>query len=69
MQANYPIKIQVIRSSAQKPRLYVSIPLALAAAIGMEPGEEVQWELLTRGELHLVRAAVPPPVAKRAPQK
>jgi len=27
----------------------------LAAAIGLEAGEEVQWELLDRGELHLVR--------------
>jgi hypothetical protein len=26
----------------------------LAAAIGLEAGEEVQWELLDRGELHLV---------------
>jgi len=36
----------------------------LAATIGMEPGEEVQWELLERGELHLVRAQVPRPQAK-----
>jgi hypothetical protein len=35
--------------------MYVSFPLAIAAAIGLEPGDEVQWELLDRGELHLVR--------------
>ena len=35
--------------------MYVSFPLALAAAIGLEPGDEVQWELLDRDELHLVR--------------
>jgi hypothetical protein len=33
----------------------VYFPLPLAAAIGLEAGEEVQWELLDRGELHLVR--------------
>ena len=61
----YPLKVQVIRSQGQQPRLYVSFPLALAAAIGLEPGESVQWELLDRGELHLVRLAVPPPATNR----
>ena len=64
MQVNYPIKIQVIRGSAQKPRLYVTIPMALAAALGLEPGEEVEWEVLDRGELHLVRGHTPNPRAK-----
>ena len=61
----YPLKIQAIRSQGQQPRLYVSFPLALAAAIGLTPGDQVQWELLDRGELHLVRIPPPPPVAKR----
>ncbi len=61
----YPLKIQAIRSRGQQPRLYVSFPLALAAAIGLEPGDEVQWELLDRGELHLVRLSPPLPMAKR----
>ena len=51
----YSLKVQAIRSKNQQPRLYVYLPLPLAAAIGLEPGEEVQWELLDRGELHLVR--------------
>ena len=55
MRTAYPLRVQAIRSRGQNPRLYVSFPLALAAAIGLEPGEEVQWELLDRGELHLVR--------------
>ena len=61
----YPLKIQAIRSRGQQPRLYVSFPLALAAAIGLEPGDAVQWELLDRGELHLVRLSPTLPVAKR----
>ena len=55
----YPLKVQAIRSKGQQPRLYVYFPLPLAAAIGLEAGEEVQWELLDRGELHLVRHQVP----------
>ena len=54
MQSSYPLRVQAIRSKGQKQRLYVSFPMALAAAIGLEPGDEVQWELLDRGELHLV---------------
>ena len=61
MQTTYPLKIQAIRSQGQQPRLYVSFPLALAAAIGLNPGDQVQWELLDRGELHLVRLDPPPP--------
>lgn len=64
-QTRYPLKIQAIRSKGQTPRLYVYFPLPLAAAIGIQPGEEVQWELLDRGELHLVRAAVPHTTAKK----
>jgi antitoxin component of MazEF toxin-antitoxin module len=43
----------------------VSFPLALAAAIGLNPGDQVQWELLDRDELRLVRVQAPPPAAKR----
>jgi hypothetical protein len=59
MQAQYSLKIQAIRSKKQKPRLYVYLPAALAEAISLEAGEDVRWELLTRGELHLVREQVP----------
>jgi hypothetical protein len=65
MATTYPLRVQAIRSRGQKPRLYVSFPLALAVAIGLEPGEEVQWELLDRGELHLVRPHPPTPSTKR----
>jgi hypothetical protein len=64
MQTKYSLKVQAIRSKKQQPRLYVYLPLPLAAAIGLEPGEEVQWELLDRGELHLVRLNPPAVLAK-----
>lgn len=49
-------------------RMYLNayIPkLTSEAGIGLNPGDEVQWELLDRGELHLVRLSSPPPMAKR----
>lgn len=51
----YRLNVQAIRSGGQQPRLYVYFPLALAAAIGLRAGDEVEWELLDRAELHLVR--------------
>jgi hypothetical protein len=64
MQTTYPLRVQTIRTRGQQPRFYITFPLALAAAIGLEPGEEVHWELLDRGELHLVRVKTPPVTAK-----
>src|SRR5438876_2427300 len=69
VKTTYPLKVQAIRSRGQQPRLYVSFPLALAAAIGLDPGDEVQWELLDRGELHLVRLAPPALTAKSKARK
>jgi len=65
MQANYSIKVQAIRSRQQAPRFYVNIPLPLAAALDVEAGEEVQWQLLGRDELRLVRLAAPKPSKNR----
>lgn len=63
--AQYPVKVQVIRARNQKPRFYVPIPSALAAAIGVQAAEPVQWELLDRAELHLVRLSPPQPATPR----
>jgi hypothetical protein len=62
--AAYPLRIQAIRTKGQNVRFFVYIPMPLAAALGVEGGEEVSWELLDRKELHLVRAA-PPSVKAR----
>jgi hypothetical protein len=51
------MKVQVIRSKKQPPRFYVNIPLPLAAALDLEAGEEVQWQLLDRTDLRLRRMA------------
>ncbi len=69
MQTTYPLNVQAIRSAGKQPGLFVTFPLALAAAIGLQPGDRVQWELLDRGELHLVRLEPPPPTTKRRAQR
>ena len=53
--AMYPLKIQAIRSKGQNLRFYVYLPMPLAAALGIDGGEDVEWELLDRKELRLVR--------------
>lgn len=60
MPAEYVIKVQAIRSKKQAPRFYVNIPLPLAAALELAAGEEVQWQLLDRNDLRLLRHAAKP---------
>ncbi len=62
MQAQYPVKVQAIRSKGRTDRFYVFIPLPLAAAIGLEAGEEFQWSLTDRNNL-AVRRITPPAAA------
>jgi hypothetical protein len=59
MQAEYVMKVQVIRSQKQPPRFYVNIPLPLAAALDLVAGEQVQWQLLGRSDLRLMRLEAP----------
>jgi hypothetical protein len=63
--ASYALKIQAIRSKGQNLRFYVYLPMPLAAALGIQGGEEVSWELLDRRELHLVRKSLAPLKAKK----
>ena len=69
MESIYPLRVQAIRSRGQNQRLYISFPMALAAAIGLEAGEEVEWEILERGELHLIRPNAAGPAAKAKARK
>jgi len=57
MQAQYPVKVQAIRSEGRTDRFYVFIPLPLAAAIGLEAGEEFQWTLADRNSLSVHRVS------------
>ncbi|MGA2543161.1 MAG: hypothetical protein ABSG78_16545 [Verrucomicrobiota bacterium] len=68
MEAEFEMKVQVIRSkgrAARATRLFVNVPLPLAAALDLQAGERVRWQLLARSELRLLRLA-PPPAKKRS---
>ena len=65
MQAQYPVKVQAIRSQGRTDRFYVFIPLPLAAAIGLEAGEEFQWSLADRDSLSVRRLRPSPTAARR----
>ena len=64
MQAQFEMKVQVIRSQGRATRLFVNVPLPLAAALDLQAGERVRWQLLARSELRLIRLE-PPPTKKR----
>ena len=61
MQAEYVMKMQVIRSKGRASRLFVNIPMPLAAALDIQAGERVRWQLLNRSDLRLVRLEAPSP--------
>jgi hypothetical protein len=58
------MKGQVIRSQRRPPRFFVHLPLPLAAALDVQAGELVQWQLLARSDLRLLRLAAPPATLK-----
>ena len=60
-QVPFEMKLQVIRSKGRATRLFVNLPLALAAALDMEPGERLRWQFLNRSELRLIRLGGPEP--------
>jgi len=64
MQAEFEMKVQMIRSQGRATRLFVNIPLPLAAALDLQAGERVSWQLLARSELRLIRLE-PPAIKKR----
>jgi hypothetical protein len=64
MQAEYVMKVQVIRSKHRPPRFFVNVPLPLAAALDLMAGEKVQWQLLDRSDLRLKRLAAPAPLRR-----
>jgi hypothetical protein len=51
----YLTKIQAIRRKKGISQCYVNLPLPLAAAIDIEPGEMVEWKIDTRYKLWLTR--------------
>lgn len=60
-QVLFEMKLQAIRSKGRAARLFVNVPLALAAALDMHPGERLRWQLLNRSDLRLIRLEAPAP--------
>ena len=55
MEYHYVTRLQGIRRRGGTVQLYANLPLPLAAALDLEPGETVTWKVLDRTRLLLVR--------------
>jgi bifunctional DNA-binding transcriptional regulator/antitoxin component of YhaV-PrlF toxin-antitoxin module len=62
--ANYQVRIQAIRSRGHNERPFVSIPVAIARALDLQKGETVEWKIVDRSQLLLVRRPQPSPITK-----
>ena len=51
----YLTKVQAIRRKKGMVQCYVNMPLPLAAAIDLQPGEMVEWKVDNRYKLWLIR--------------
>ncbi len=52
---NYVTRLQGIRRQGGTVQVYANIPLPLASALDLEPGETVTWKVVDRTHLLLVR--------------
>jgi hypothetical protein len=52
---HYLTRLQGIRRKGGCVQVYANIPLPLASALDMEPGETVTWKVMDRTHLLLVR--------------
>ena len=55
LEDQYPTRLQGIRRQGGTVQVYANIPLALASALDVEPGETVTWKVVDRTHLLLVR--------------
>lgn len=60
----YPVKIQAVRSQGCAERPFVNIPIAIARALDIRKGELVEWKIIDRAQLLLVREPQPSPLKK-----
>ncbi|HEV3317974.1 MAG TPA: hypothetical protein VG488_13435 [Candidatus Angelobacter sp.] len=55
LEDQYPTRLQGIRRQGGTVQVYANIPLPLASALDLEPGETVTWKVVDRTHLLLVR--------------
>ena len=63
----YPVKIQKVERPTNRS-YYVNFPVALAEAIGLKKGEDLEWLLEDKNTLILRRIKPAPPRKLRAPK-
>ena len=72
LEEHYTTLLQGIRRQGGTVQVYANIPLPLASALDLEPGETVTWKVVDRTHLLLVRLPDRKPltgVARRAGEK
>jgi len=55
LEDHYRTRLQGIRRQGGTVQVYANIPLPLASALDLEPGETVTWKVVDRTHLLLVR--------------
>lgn len=55
LEDHYTTRLQGIRRQGGTVQVYANIPLPLASALDLEPGETVTWKVADRTHLVLVR--------------
>ena len=55
LEDQYPTRLQGIRRQGGTVQVYANTPLPLASALDVEPGETVNWKVVDRTHLLLVR--------------
>jgi hypothetical protein len=60
--SSYPVKIQAVRSKGCAERPFVNIPIPIARALDIRKGELVEWKIVDRSQILLVREPQPSPL-------
>jgi len=60
--SHYPVRVQAVRSQGCAERPFVNVPIALARALDLQKGELVEWKVVDRRRLLLLRAPTPSPL-------
>lgn len=55
LEQHYTTRLQGIRRQGGTVQVYANIPLPLASALDLEPGETVTWKVVDRTHLLLLR--------------
>jgi len=55
LEDHYSTRLQGIRRQGGTVQVYANLPLPLASALDLEPGETVTWKVVDRTHLLLVR--------------